>query len=124
MYRRLDQVWRDLRFAVRQFRRASGITLAAVLALACGIGAMTTVFTLVDAVVLRPLPVTAPGELVVLRDPAFSYPMFEQIRDRGEMLTGVFAWEPRKLQVEWTSEPEPTRRSCVPSVSGAVVTSA
>ena len=88
MYRRLDQVSHDLRFALRQFRRAPGLTFAALLALACGIGGMVTVFTLVDAVVLRPLPVTAPEELVWLRDPSFSYPMFEQIRDRGHMLTG------------------------------------
>ena len=63
------------------------------LGVACGIGGVTTVFTLVDAVVLRPLPVAAPEELVWLRDPSFSYPMFEQIRDRGHMLRGVFAWE-------------------------------
>ena len=108
MYRLLDQVSHDLRFALRQFRRAPGLTLAAVLALACGIGGMTTVFTLVDAVVLRPLPVAAPDELVSLRDPSFSYPMFEQIRDRAHMLRGVFAWEPRMLHAAWTSEPEPT----------------
>ena len=69
---------------------------------------MTTVFTLVDAVLLRPLPVAAPDELVSLRDPSFSYPMFEQMRDRAHMLRGVFAWTPRTLQAEWTSEPEPT----------------
>ncbi|MGB2712739.1 MAG: ABC transporter permease [Vicinamibacterales bacterium] len=108
MYRRFDHVSRDLRFALRQFRRAPGLTLAAMLALACGIGGVTTVFTLVDAVVLRPLPVAAPDELVWLRDPSFSYPMFERIRDRGHMLRGVFAWEPRMLHAMWTSEPEPT----------------
>jgi chromosome segregation ATPase len=43
-----------------------------VLALACGIGGMTTVFTLVDAVLLRPLPIAAPDQLVSLRDPSFS----------------------------------------------------
>ena len=108
MSRPLDQVRRDLRFALRQFRRAPGLTFAAVLALACGIGGMTTVFTLVDAVLLRSLPVAAPDELVSLRDPSFSYPMFEQMRDRAHMLRGVFAWTPRTLQAEWTSEPEPT----------------
>jgi predicted permease len=108
MYRPLDQVSHDLRFAVRQFRRLPGLTLAAVLALACGIGGMTTVFTLIDAVVLRPLPVAAPDELVWLRDPSFSYPMFEQIRGRGHMLRGLFAWETRMLHAAWTSEPEPT----------------
>ena len=108
MYRRLDQVAHDLRFALRQFRRAPGLTSAALLALTLGIGGMATVFTLIDAVVLRPLPVSAPGTLVWLRDPSFSYPMFEQMRDRAHMLSGVFAWEPRTLQAEWTSEPEPT----------------
>jgi predicted permease len=108
MFRTFDQVSRDMRFALRLFRRAPGLTVAAVLALACGIGGITTVFTLVDAVVLRPLPVAAPDELVWLRDPSFSYPMFEQIRDRGHMLRGVFAWDSRMLHAAWTSEPEPT----------------
>jgi putative ABC transport system permease protein len=108
MFRTLDQVSHDIRFALRQFRRAPGLTLAAVLALACGIGGITTVFTLVDEVVLRPLPVAAPDELVYLRYPSFSYPMFEQIRDRGRMLRGVFAWESRMLHVAWTNEPEQT----------------
>ena len=113
MYRPLDQVAHDLRFALRQFRRAPALACAAVLALGCGIGGMTTVFTLVDAVLLRPLPVAAPGELVSLRDPSFSYPMFEQMRDRAHMLRGVFAWTPRTLQAEWTSEPEPTSMALV-----------
>ena len=60
MSRSVDQVLRDLRFALRQFRRAPGLTFAAVLALTCGIGGLTTVFTLVDAVLLRPLPVPRP----------------------------------------------------------------
>jgi putative ABC transport system permease protein len=108
MHLPLNQLPQDLRFALRQFRRAPALTLAAVLALACGIGGMSTVFTLLDTVVLRQLPVPAPDELVSLRYPSFSFPMFEQIRDRAHMLRGVFAWEPRTLQVEWTSEPEPT----------------
>ena len=57
---------------------------------------------------LRPLPVRAPEELVWLRDPSFSYPVFEQIRDRGHMLRGLFAWEQRTLHAAWTSESEPT----------------
>jgi predicted permease len=108
MHRPLEQMSHDLRFALRQFRRAPGLTLAAMLALACGIGGVTTVFTLVDTIVLRRLPVPAPDELVSVRDPSFSYPMFEQIRDRGHMLTGVFAWAPRTGHAAWTREPEPT----------------
>ena len=108
MHVKLDQMSRDLRFALRQFRRAPGLTLAAVLALALGIGGLTTVFTLINAVVLRPLPVAAPEELVSLRDPSFSYPIFEQIRDRAHMLRGVFAWAPSTMHVAWSREPEPT----------------
>jgi predicted permease len=108
MIRSLDRVAHDVSFSLRQFRRVPALTLAAVLALACGIGGVTTVFTLVDAVVLRPLPVAAPDDLVWLRDPSFSYPVFEQVRDRGHMLRGVFAWTPDVLQAEWTHEPEPT----------------
>jgi putative ABC transport system permease protein len=108
MKRPMDRALRDLRFALRQFRRAPGLTFAAVLALACGVGAVTTVFTLLNALVLRPLPVSSPGDLVWLRDPSFSYPLFEQIRDRAHMLRGVFAWNSTTLHVEWTREPEPT----------------
>jgi predicted permease len=108
MYRRLEQLSYDIRSALRQFQRAPALTVAAVVALACGIGGTITVFTLVDAVVLRPLPVRSPGELVWLQDPSFSYPVFEQIRDRGHMLRGLFAWESRPLHAAWTGEPEPT----------------
>jgi predicted permease len=111
----MNQVARDLRFAVRQFRRTPGLAFAAVLALACGIGGMTTVFTLVDALVLRPLPVAAPDRLVWLKDPSFSYPLFQQIRDRGRMFSGVFAWDSSLLQTAWTTESEPTSTLLVSS---------
>ncbi len=64
-----------------------GLTLAALFALACGLGGVTTVFTLVDAVILRPLPVASPGELVWLRDPSFSYPVFQEVSARAGMLS-------------------------------------
>jgi putative ABC transport system permease protein len=108
MIRLLDQVSHDLRFALRQFGRTPGLTLAAVLALACGIGGVTTAFTLIDVVVLRPLPVSKPEELVWLRDPSFSYPVFQQIRDRGSMFQRVFAWDQRRMQATWSREPEAT----------------
>jgi predicted permease len=56
----------DVRFALRGFRRNPGFTATTVLVLALGIGATTAVFSVVDAVVLRPLPFGAPGELVVV----------------------------------------------------------
>jgi putative ABC transport system permease protein len=116
MVQRIDQIAHDLRFALRQFYRTPGLTFAAVVALACGIGGLATVFALIDAVVLRPLPVSKPHELVTLRDPSFSYPVFEQVRAHGGMFRGVFAWTERELHANWTNEAEP---SSVLLVSGA-----
>src|SRR5581483_3489993 len=56
-------IWRDLRHALRQLRRSPGFTAAAVLTLALGVGATTAIFTLVEQVMLRSLPVARPGEL-------------------------------------------------------------
>jgi len=106
--RMLEHVWSDLRFASRQSQRRPGLTAAALLALACGLGGVITVFTLVDAVILRPLPVRAPHELVWMRDPSFSFPVFKEVQARGVMLSSVFAWTTRPLSAQWTNEPEPT----------------
>jgi predicted permease len=104
----VEQMWSDGRFAIRQFGRRPGLAAAALLALACGLGGVITVFTLVDAVILRPLPVRSPHELVWLRDPSFSFPVFQEVQARATMLSSVFAWEARTLQAQWTSEPEST----------------
>ncbi|MGH8639675.1 MAG: permease prefix domain 1-containing protein, partial [Burkholderiales bacterium] len=65
--RLIDAVWQDVKYGVRQLRLNPGFTLAAVVSLALGIGANTALFTLVDQIVLRLLPVENPPELVQLR---------------------------------------------------------
>ena len=59
----VDGIWRDLRRAVRQLRRSPGFTATAVVTLALGIGATTAIFTLLQQVMLRSLPVARPDQL-------------------------------------------------------------
>jgi predicted permease len=98
----LDVVTQDLRYGLRQLRLRPGFALAAIVSLALGIGANTAIFTLVDQLLLRLLPVERPGELVQLRvDGArpggnwgdglhtFPYPTYLAIRDRNTAFSGV-----------------------------------
>jgi predicted permease len=62
----LDTLWRDLRFALRSLRKRPGFTIVVVLSLALGVGANTAIFSLVDGIIFRPLPVPDPGGLVTI----------------------------------------------------------
>ena len=62
-YRPIQDAGRDLRYAVRRFRRSPGFPLSAILVLALGIGATTAMFSVLRTVVLQPLPFEAPAEL-------------------------------------------------------------
>src|SRR6202789_1431694 len=61
----LESIWADTRFALRQVRKAPGFALTIVLLLGMGIGSVTAVFSLVDAVLLRPVPYPSPSSLVI-----------------------------------------------------------
>ncbi len=104
----LATVWRNLGYATRRLRQSPGFTLIAILSLAVGIGANTAIFTLINAVLLRQLPLKAPEELVNLyidtpefHYSVFSYPDFEDIRDGTEdVFEGVTATRFILVQVD------------------------
>ena len=95
----------DLRFTLRTFKKSPVFVAVAILSLALGIGANTAIFTLVDQILLRLLPVQDPQQLVLLwgRGPHYgsnngryklSYPMYEDFRDHNQVFSGMFCrWE-------------------------------
>src|SRR5215469_6938828 len=104
-----EQLVQDVRYGLGQLRRKPGFTAVAVLTLALGIGANTAIFSLVDAVMLRMLPVQRPDELVLLKhysprwgseaSPSFTNPIWEQVRDQQDVFSGVFAWGSDKFDL-------------------------
>jgi predicted permease len=95
----------DFRYALRQLRKNPGFTCVAVLTLALGIGANTSIFTVVNGLLLKMLPVREPQQLVVVGDPTaansrssgtprtdfFSYPLYKELRDRNAVFSGLCA---------------------------------
>ncbi len=90
-------LWQDLRYGARMLLKNRGLTFVAVLSLALGIGANTSIFSLINAVMFKPLPVRNPEQLVALYTTeaqgdfsnAFSYPDYVDYRDHNEVFTAL-----------------------------------
>jgi len=105
----------DLKYALRTLARSPGFTLAALTILALGIGFNTAAFSLMDAVVLRPLPgVDRPGELVDLVLNGHSYPSYVGFREgSGAVFSGLAAWGHRSVDLASAGNAERARATVV-----------
>jgi putative ABC transport system permease protein len=95
----MSSLIKDIRYAVRSLIKRPGFVAVAVITLALGIGANTAIFSLVNTVLLRSLPVDRPGEIVSVavraKDDsmsALSYPNYKDFRDRNDVLSGMLVY--------------------------------
>ena len=100
----------DLRYATRMLLKNTGFTAVAILTLALGIGANTTVFSVVNALVLRQLPVNRPGELAFVQNstygPGHSFPNYRDLRDGNHVFSGLIAYRVAPMELETSSGAE------------------
>jgi len=109
----LDAV-QDLRYAIRTLSKAPGFAATAIVTLAVGIGATVGTFTIVNAVLLRPLPIRAPRELAVIVAQSVSshatvgasWTKYQMVRDRNRVFDGVAAFSARDLAFSDGAAPE------------------
>src|SRR5579863_10705322 len=110
----MSDLWQDLRYGFRLLAKYPRVSVWAVLSLALGVGANTAIFSLVDGLLLRPLPVAGPSRLVAVYGTdekgstnlsffPFSYPNFLDLRDGNRAFSGMFAFR-RHRSEEHTSE--------------------
>jgi len=114
----IQDLIQDLRFGLRMLRKSPGFTLLAVLCLALGIGVNTSIFTVLDFTLLRPLPVREPDQMTILSragNPEISYPDYAEYRDRSQAFAGLAASLPTESSLEVNDE---THLATAEAVSG------
>ena len=109
---------RDVRYAARVLRRSPGFTTVALLSLALGTGANTAIFQLIEALRLRPLPVSHPEQVAIVRVPArvgasgqfggrypdLTYPQWEKLRERQKAFSSLLAWSATTFDLSTSGE--------------------
>ena len=108
----------DVQLAVRSLKAAPAVTTAAVLTLVLGIGATTAIFSVANGLVLRPLPVKRPQDLVTITSDTalrfgfyggagWNYPMWDRLRQRADAFDGAFAWMLQRFDLAEGGEMQP-----------------
>jgi predicted permease len=108
----MAHILRDLRYSLRSLRKSPLFLAVAVLSLALGIGANTAIFTLINQLILQPLPVRNPEQLVMLAGRGkhyggnngmdrLSYPMYQEIRDKNQVFSGMFCTYPATVSASF-----------------------
>ncbi len=111
----LEGTWQDLRYALRQLRKSPVFTIVVVTSLGLGIGANTAIFSLIDAVLLRSLPVAAPHQLYIVAPTqadgttrGVDYAEFRSLATVAPMFDGIAAYGTTRLSVRIDGSTEPT----------------
>ncbi len=111
----MNALWQDLRYGARMLLKKPGFTLIAVITLALGIGANTTIFSFVNGILLRPLPYPEPERLTLLDETALkrgftsfgvSFPNFVDWREQNRVFEGIAAYQGRGHALTGAGEPE------------------
>ena len=120
----MENFWQDLKYGVRMLAKSPGVTAAAVVTLALGVGANTSLFSVVHAVLLRPLPFSEPDRLALLwgsmpqqgrEQLQFSLPNFNDIRSQNQVFEGMSVVNPGRVSLSQGDEPEQLQSAMVSS---------
>ncbi len=102
----MEILGQDVRYGARMLVKSPATTGVAILSLALGVGANTAIFSLINALILRPLPIREPAKLVRIftttaanpdRESSLSLAMYQQLRENQQVFSDLFAWEGRGI---------------------------